>query len=106
MRKIVGGSLPSYDELSSLTDDERVYLHKVARETRIDDKISIPTPKKDEDEKDINQFEILKGQILAGNDNLDVVKKFKAIILKLSRKDLIPKAQVKDLLLDLATLGH
>lgn len=106
MRKIVGGSLPSYDELSSLTDDERVYLHKVARETRIDDKISIPTPKKDEDEKDINQFEILKGQILAGNDNLDVVKKFKAIILKLSRKELIPKAQVKDLLLDLATLGH
>lgn len=106
MRKVVGGGLPTYDELSNLTDEERVYLHKVAKETRIDDKLSIPTPKKDEDERDINQFEILKGQILSGNDNIELVKKFKTIILKLSRKDLIPKAQVKDLLLDLATLGH
>lgn len=106
MRKVVGGGLPTYDELSNLTDDERVYLHKVAKETRIDDKLSIPTPKKDEDERDINQFEILKGQILSGNDNIELVKKFKTILLKLSRKDLIPKAQVKDLLLDLATLGH
>lgn len=106
MRKVVGGGLPTYEELSNLTDDERVYLHKVAKETRIDDKLSIPTPKKDEDERDINQFEILKGEILSGNDNIELVKKFKTIIMKLSRKDLIPKAQVKDLLLDLATLGH
>lgn len=106
MRKIIGGALPSFDELNNLDDDEKVYLHKVARETRIDDKLSIPTPKKDEDEKDINQFEILKGQILAGNDNPELVKKFKTILLKLSRKDLIPKIQVKELLLDLATLGH
>lgn len=106
MRKIVGNGVPTFDELNSLTDEERVYLHKVAREARIDDKLNIPTPKKDEDEKDVNQFEILKGQILAGNDNPELVKKFKTIILKLSKKDLIPKAQVKDLLLDLATLGH
>lgn len=105
-RKIIGGGLPTYDELSNLTNDEKVYLHKVAKETRIDDKLSIPTPKKDEDERDINQFEILKGQILSGNDNIELVKKFKTIILKLSRKDLIPKTQVKDLLLDLASLGH
>lgn len=106
MRKIIGNGIPTFDELNSLTDEERVYLHKVAKESRIDDKLNIPTPKKDEDEKDINEFEILKGQILAGNDNKDVVKKFKTIMLKLSRKDLIPKAQVKDLLMDLATLGH
>jgi hypothetical protein len=106
MRKIAGGSLPTYEELSNLTDDERVYLHKVSKETQIEDKLSIPTPRKGDDEADINQFEILKGQILSGNDNIELVKKFKTILLKLSRKDLIPKAQVKDLLLDLATLGH
>lgn len=106
IRKIVGNGVPTFDELSSLTDEEKLYLHKVAKESRIEDKLNIPTPKKDEDEKDINQFEILKGQILAGNDNLELVKKFKTIILKLSKKDLIPRSQVKDLLLDLATLGH
>jgi len=106
MRKIIGNGIPTFDELNTLTDEERLYLHKVAKETRIDDKLNIPTPKKDEEEKEINEFEILKGQILAGNDNKDVIKKFKALILKLSRKDLIPKAQVKDLLIDLVALGH
>lgn len=106
IRKIIGGSLPSFDELNNLSDEERIFLDKIAKETRIEGRLSIPTPKKDEDEKDINQFEILKGQILSGNDNTDLVKKFKTILLKLSRKDLIPKIQVKELLLDLATLGH
>lgn len=106
IRKIIGGSLPSFDELNNLSDEERIFLDKIAKETRIEGRLSIPTPKKDEDEKDINQFEILKGQILSGNDNPDLVKKFKTILLKLSRKDLIPKIQVKELLLDLATLGH
>lgn len=106
MRKIVGGGMPTFEEIQKLTDEEQAFLHKVAKETRIDDKLSIPTPKKDEDEKDINEFEILRGQILSGNDNTELVKKFKTILLKLSRKELIPKIQVRDLLLDLATLGH
>lgn len=106
LRKVIGGSLPTFEDINNLDDEERVYLYKVSKETRIDDKLTLPSPKKDEDEKDINQFEILRGQILAGNDNTEVVKKFKMILLKLSRKDLIPKSQVKDLLLDLTTLGH
>lgn len=106
IRKVVGGSIPSYEDFSELSNEEQIFLNKVAKETRIDDKLSIPAPKKNEEEKDINQFEILKGQILAGNDNPDVVKKFKSIILKLSTNNLIPKGQVRELLLDLATLGH
>jgi len=106
IRKIVGNGIPSYDDINSLTEDEKYFLYKVANETKINDKLNIPTPNKDEQEKDINQFEILKGQILAGNDNPELVKKFKTLILKLANKDLIPRGQVKELLLDLATLGH
>lgn len=106
IRKVVGGSIPSYEDFNELSNDDKIFLNKVAKETRIDDKLSIPAPKKSDEDKDINQFEILRGQILAGNDNPDVVKKFKSIILKLSNNNLIPKNQVRDLLLDLATLGH
>ena len=106
IRKIIGGSLPTFDELNDLDDEEKLYLSKVASETQIGGKLSIPTPKKTSEEQDINQFEILRGQILAGQDNPDVVRQFKSIILKLSNKNLIPKAQVRDLLLDLTTLGH
>jgi len=106
IRKIIGGSIPTYDDYNELNDDEKIFLKKIANETQITDKLSIPTPKKSEDDKEINQFEILKGQILSGNDNPDLVKQFKTIILKLSKKDLIPKSQVRDLLIDLTTLGH
>jgi hypothetical protein len=106
IRKVIGGGIPSFDDFNDLDDDEKSFLSKVAKETRIDEKLSIPTPKKNEEEKDINQFEILKGQILAGNDNPELVKKFKSVILKLSNKNLIPKGQVRELLLELAILGH
>lgn len=106
IRKVVGGAIPSYDDFNELSNEDKIFLDKVAKETRIDDKLSIPAPKKSDEDKDINQFEILRGQILAGNDNPDVVKKFKSIILKLSNNNLIPKGQVRDLLLDLTTLGH
>jgi hypothetical protein len=106
IKKIVGGHIPSYDDFNELSNEDKVFLDKVAKETRIDDKLSIPAPKKNDEEKDINQFEILKGQILAGNDNPDVVRKFKTLILKLSNNNLIPKGQVRELLLELTTLGH
>ena len=106
IRKVIGGGIPTFDDFNDLDDDEKLFLSKVAKETRIDDKLSIPTPKKNEEEKEINQFEILKGQILAGNDNPQVVRDFKSVILKLSNKNLIPKGQVRELLLELTTLGH
>lgn len=106
IRKIIGGSLPTFDELNDLDDEEKLYLSKVASETQIGGKLSIPTPKKTSEEQDINQFEILRGQILAGNDSNEVVKQFKSIILKLANKNLIPKGQVREILLDLTTLGH
>ena len=104
LRKIIGGGVPSFDELNSLDDEEKAFLHKVARETRIDDKISIPTPQKDEEDKLINEFEILRGQIVAGNDNAELIKKFRIALVKMGNKGLIPKSQMKDLLLDIATL--
>jgi hypothetical protein len=104
LRKIVGGGVPSFDELNKLDDEERAFLHKVARETNIDDKISIPTPQKDEEEKLINEFEILRGQIVAGNDNMELIRKFRIALVKMGSKGLIPKSQMKELLLDIATL--
>jgi hypothetical protein len=104
LRKIIGGGVPSFDELNSLDDEEKAFLHKVAKETRIDDKISIPTPQKDEEDKLINEFEILRGQIVAGNDNAELIKKFRIALVKMGNKGLIPKAQMKELLIDIATL--
>lgn len=106
MRHIVGGSVPTYNMLNKLTDEEKSYLNKIASLTRIDDKLDLPTPNKDAEDKLINEFQILQGQIIAGNDNPQVIKKFKGLLLQLSKSNALPASQVKEILTDLLALGH
>lgn len=106
IKKIVGGEIPTFDSLSKLTNDEKIYLNKISKKANIHDKISIPTPSKDEQDKDIHQFEVLKGEIMSGNDSDVLVKKFKLIILKLLKQGLLPKGQVNEILLDLTEIGY
>ena len=106
LRKMTGGGNPSFDELNSLDEEERNYLSRIATASNIEDKFNIPTPNKNEDDKDINQFEIMRGQIMAGNDSTELVKKFKILIMKLSKKGLLPQREAKDLLYELVHLGY
>lgn len=105
LRKMVGGQIPTFDEINKLDKDDQEYLHHIATKSHLIDKLNIPTPKKDEDEQDINQFEIMRGQILAGNDSQDLVKKFKQLILRMADRQLIPRRQVKELLIMLTENG-
>ena len=88
-----------------LTDEEKHYLHKVSEKAGITNKLSIPQPSKDQLEKDIHQFEVMKGEILAGNDSPEVIKKFKLILLKLSRNGTIPKREAMEMIEELLSLG-
>ena len=47
----------------------------------------------------------MKGQILAGNDNKKMVQEFKESILRLSELKLMPKSQVREILMDLTAMG-
>jgi len=106
LTNIIGGSLHSFEDYSELDDDERTYLHKLSEFSNIDSRLRLPAPKLNKDDQDTNRFEILKGQILAGNDNTQMVKEFKLLILKLSRNKLLPSGQTRDLLMTLAELGY
>ena len=106
IRNIVGGGVPTFNDLDELDDTERAYLHKLAKESNILERLSIPAPKKSEIDKELNDFEIMKGEIIAGNDNKELIKKFKMLILKLSNKNIIPKPQVRELLFDLTNMGY
>jgi len=106
MRDIVGGKVPSFNDLSGLTEDEKSYLYKVSKRAEIADKLSIPTPSKDAFEKDIHDFEVMKGEIMAGNDSVPLIKKFKLLLLRLSKSGTLPKADVQEIMEELLTLGY
>jgi hypothetical protein len=105
LKKIVGRGVPAFEDLEALNEEEKSYLHKLAKESHILDRLSIPAPKKDEVDKDLNRFEILKGQITSGNDNKELIKEFKMLVMKLSNMKIIPKSQARDILFDLTSMG-
>lgn len=105
IRGLTNNEMPDFDDLNELDDAEKVYLNKLAEKTNLKDRLILPAPKKSDIDKEVDDFEIMKGEIMSGNDNKDLVRKFKRTLLKLSNKGVIPKSQVKDLLLELTEMG-
>jgi len=103
-RKVAGGSLPNFSELEKLDDDEREYLKHISKKCNLSSRLEVPSPKKDKTETLVNQFEIMRGQLIAGNDSKDLIKNFKKILIEMLEKDLLPKGQAKDILIDLARM--
>jgi len=106
LKTIVGGGVPNYNDLGKLDEEEKIYLNKLISRSELTDRISVPAPSKDQQEKDIHNFEVMRGQIMSGNDSQELVKQFKVLIRKLMRQGLLPKADVEDLLTTLLDLGY
>jgi len=53
----------------------------------------------------MDRFNILKGEIQAGNDNKTLVREFKVILLRFINEGRIPRKQGQDILLDLTSMG-
>ena len=102
VRKLVNKGKPTFDDLNELNDEDKHTLAEFIRKAKLD--LDIPNSKIDRE--DLNQFEIMKGQIMAGNDSTELIKKFKLLIVKLCNDGRLPKGQGKGILLDLASLGY
>lgn len=103
LSKIAGGGLPSYDDINALNQDDRRYLYNIQKLAKMD--AQIPSPDKDAETKDMEDFEKMRGQILAGNDNKDLLKKFKLTLLKFAKDGRIPRREVNEILIEMASLG-
>jgi hypothetical protein len=106
LKTIGKGSLPSFDEIKGLAEGDKETLHKVITHSRLNDKVSVPTPQsKTDEEKLADRFDILKGEIVAGNDNRALVKEFKVLLMKLLNAGRVPRKEAHDILTDLASIG-
>jgi hypothetical protein len=89
-----------------LDDGEKRYLHKVAAGCDLLEKCPISAPKMDAVQIEQDLFTKLRGEIAAGNSNVDLIKQFKLLLLKMRTDGSLPSAQVNRVLLDLLSLGH
>lgn len=102
---INGRGFPSHDELSGLEDSDKDIMYKVFKMSKAEGIDAIPRPNKTKDEAEFNRFTILKGQIIAGNNSKEMIKEFKALLVKLIHNGKILRKEGHDILLDLAALG-
>jgi hypothetical protein len=105
IKSLVVGQRPRPKDILSLSEDEREYLSGVGVAAKIEDLQEMPTKKKTELQKDMHEFEVLRGQIAAGNDNKELIQDFKKKLLKMIHGKKVSKAQGHDLLLELAAMG-
>lgn len=103
---IVGGGMPEFEDLHKLDNEEKIYLNKLLQKADLKGRLKIPAPSKDQDEKDIHEFEVMKGQLMSGNDSRDFVKKFKLLMRRLSQKQLLARNEVRDMIEVLEDLGY
>jgi hypothetical protein len=100
-----GGSIDPKN-IARLSDDEKEYLNKIVRRAKINNQVKVPLPSKAKKEAEYERFEILRGQIIAGNDSKELISEFKRLLLKFKKDGIIPTNQANDIMQELLLLGY
>jgi len=106
LKRILEDRMPDEHDIRELDLDDQELVFNLARDANINDRLNIPSPKLSKENQTLNRFEILKGQIIAGNDGTEVVKEFKTLLVKLSDEGVLKKSEARDILMTLASMGR
>ena len=104
LKAICGGVSPHPDTIMGLGLKDQEHLHHIVKLSQIEN-IQIPTPRNKDDAKQNERFDILKGEIMAGNDNKTLVREFKVLLLRLIQQGRIPRREGQEILIDLTAMG-
>lgn len=91
------------DAYLKLKGDDKKILDDLLVKSNMDDQLGIRV-RDDELGELVDRYELLRGQILAGNDAIEVRKELRAVVLKLVRLGKLPIKKSHELLLELALL--
>ena len=103
---IVNTQKLDYEDISNLQDEEKTHLHTILEKSRLADKFKVPNPNQCDFDKENHRFQILKGEILAGNNSPSLIKEFKLLLVKLMNQKRLPKGQGSEIMSDLLLLGY
>jgi hypothetical protein len=105
IKKLIKQITPDFEEIQDLTDEDKETLHRLLKITKLSGSGIALDPITGKDKKELEQFDILKGQILAGNNNPKLIKEFKGKLLGYMEAGRIPKRQCVEILQELMGRG-
>lgn len=98
---------PNLDDMYKLSDEDKRLLNDLMKRAHLIGKgIAVPSHDKTDDNADIKRFEIMQGELGAGNDSHELIKSYKLQILLLLKKGLLRKPEANDHLMQLALMGY
>jgi len=100
---LVGKGVPHYDEIANLSEDEKRKLHYICKECMVEGAHIPKMMGKGEAEE--QRFNILRGELIAGNDSVTIIKELKTMLLKFMNEGRIPRRQANEILQELLVLG-
>jgi hypothetical protein len=103
---LTGTGNPSFEDINELSEHEKSLLNKIVKNCKIDQRLLVPTPDKTKEEQAYNRLQILSGEINAGNNNPQLVKELKTLLLKLKNVGRIPARHAHAILEELLSLGY
>jgi hypothetical protein len=89
---------------NQISDEEKKHFEKVATTAGVFKGMGLPKTVIDDDEKMLKRFELLRGEITAGNNNTKLLDETRKLVVKLMNADRIKKKQGLDILLELSAM--
>lgn len=89
-----------YNELEK---EQKLILDQLLKQSGMDDTLGIRI-KEEELPRLIDRYELLRGQVLSGNDALEIRKELRNVVLRLVKLNKLPLKQSYELLLELCLL--
>lgn len=87
-----------------LTPDERSAFYYICRKAETDEALGIDDLTTDDERKEMDDFLLLKAQIMSGNNNDEVIKRLRSYVLKFMKEQRITRKAGMEILSEIAIL--
>lgn len=105
-KMILRGQTPDNEVTMKLDKAEADLLYHSLNEAHLLGKHNITTDTLSKTEQELHRFNVLRGQILAGQNNEKVLREFKSLLLKYVNSQQIPRAEAYEILQEMLVLGY
>jgi len=87
-----------FSDVDKLTTEEKDQLYMIGKKLHITDLFDIPSTLKSQEDKLKDEFILLRGSLMAGNNNPDLLRKFKIVLLKMKNNKLVSLQEYNEVL--------
>jgi len=95
---------PNERQFRRLNDDEREHFERVCLGAGLLDHFRMKRTGDDEDKERVDRFNILRGEVLAGNNNENVIKELRGLVVRFINEGRITRQEGTNMLMELSAL--